>query len=307
MQNNELIQEDEIDLRQLFSTIWKYKKFIFIFIFIATTLSIFYAMSKPNVYESKAVFSPIGGKNDSKIIPKDLEGFVTLSFGQNIEVYETYKQLLNSFKFTKTFIIKYKLYEDFSNTNNYIYPFSLFNQTNQSNEFGQVNEILTQEQEKVLFSIYKNISANLKISKDKKTNLVNFTYKSPDRFLNKKIIDSFLEYSGKYLKLNEISKIEQKIKNLNNEIVLINNIDLKNKMLELKGTIYKRKVFLQAEDYSGLKVIILPEVSYIKAKSGPKRSLIVIVTGITSLILSIFLVFLIEFIMGNKEENTLVK
>jgi uncharacterized protein involved in exopolysaccharide biosynthesis len=45
-------------------------------------------------------------------------------------------------------------------------------------------------------------------------------------------------------------------------------------------------------------VIVDPYVPDIKDKVGPKRSLIVVVAFITSFILAIFLVFLIEFIRG---------
>ena len=51
--NNEkgLIQEDEIDLRELFFNIWEHKLFIFIFTTIITTFSIVYAYTKTPIYE----------------------------------------------------------------------------------------------------------------------------------------------------------------------------------------------------------------------------------------------------------------
>ena len=53
--NNQIIQEDEIDLRELFITIWNKKIFIMAFTSIVTILSIIYAYSKTPIYEVKSV------------------------------------------------------------------------------------------------------------------------------------------------------------------------------------------------------------------------------------------------------------
>ncbi|WP_419675983.1 Wzz/FepE/Etk N-terminal domain-containing protein [Aliarcobacter butzleri] len=55
MQNQKYLQEDEIDLKELFKTIWSYKKFILIFTFIVTVLSIIYVSLKTPIYQVKSV------------------------------------------------------------------------------------------------------------------------------------------------------------------------------------------------------------------------------------------------------------
>jgi uncharacterized protein involved in exopolysaccharide biosynthesis len=45
------IEEDEIDLRELFAIIAKHKKFIAVFVFIVTLLTIIYVLAKPNEYK----------------------------------------------------------------------------------------------------------------------------------------------------------------------------------------------------------------------------------------------------------------
>jgi uncharacterized protein involved in exopolysaccharide biosynthesis len=47
----------------------------------------------------------------------------------------------------------------------------------------------------------------------------------------------------------------------------------------------------------------MPEVPYIKDKTGPKRGLVVVVAFITSIILGIFAIFFIEFLRGNNDEE----
>ena len=46
MQENKLLAEDEIDLRELFKTIWAKRVFITIFTFIVTVLAAVYAYTK---------------------------------------------------------------------------------------------------------------------------------------------------------------------------------------------------------------------------------------------------------------------
>lgn len=249
MQNKEYIEEDEIDLFALFLTIWKYKYLIVIFVVLATCGSVIYSINQPNIYESKAVFMPTndaaGNKNNSSLIPEDLEGFVTLSIGQNRGIYEVYTRLSKSFNFMKGFILKHELYKTFFDTKNYVYPFGLSASNDETEAFGKVGKKLTPEQEAAVYEIFKEISNNLTIQKDKKTNMVIFSYKSPDRFFNKNILDYYLNYSGEYLKNKEMKQLDDKIDTLKIEIEKLRNIELKNRMLELSGTLYKRKVFLQ--------------------------------------------------------------
>ena len=49
MQNQKYLQEDEIDLRELFKTLWSYKKFILIFTFMITFIALIYVLLKVEI------------------------------------------------------------------------------------------------------------------------------------------------------------------------------------------------------------------------------------------------------------------
>ena len=74
MENNQkIIQEDEIDLRELFLTLWKKKVFIVLLTFIVTVSSILYVNFKPYepVYQGKLLVEigeVFNKNNDSKLI-----------------------------------------------------------------------------------------------------------------------------------------------------------------------------------------------------------------------------------------------
>ena len=54
--NTKNIQEDEIDLRELFLTLWNKRIFIVIFTTITTILSIIFVLNKTPIYEARAVW-----------------------------------------------------------------------------------------------------------------------------------------------------------------------------------------------------------------------------------------------------------
>ena len=65
MENNQkIIQEDQIDLRELFLTIWRKKVFIVLLTFIVTILASIYAFMKTPIYEVKAVIE-VGSFNSN--------------------------------------------------------------------------------------------------------------------------------------------------------------------------------------------------------------------------------------------------
>lgn len=72
MENKQYIQEDEIDLKELFITIWKRKLFVISFTFVVTLLAIIYVLIKNPIpiYQGKA-FLEIG-KIQSQTFGQDL-------------------------------------------------------------------------------------------------------------------------------------------------------------------------------------------------------------------------------------------
>jgi len=140
--NQKIIQEDEIDLRELFLTLWKKKVFIVLFTFIVTVSSILYVNFKPYepVYQGKLLVEigeVFNKNNDSqlidypgnlvKIIEENLNG-LSSSIPRNtnnlIELTVSNKNksdIKNTLTSAYDFIInrhndKTKLYDKFTNT-----------------------------------------------------------------------------------------------------------------------------------------------------------------------------------------------
>tara|TARA_B100001175_G_scaffold75975_1_gene63471 strand:+ start:1228 stop:2139 length:912 start_codon:yes stop_codon:yes gene_type:complete len=63
MHNNSV---DEINIRELFQTIWKGKITIFGITLLSSILAVLFSLSLPNIYQSEAILSPVGAEVGSK-------------------------------------------------------------------------------------------------------------------------------------------------------------------------------------------------------------------------------------------------
>ncbi|MBD3810178.1 MAG: hypothetical protein IE884_06715, partial [Sulfuricurvum sp.] len=57
-QPTNIVNDDEIDLRELAQTILRHKGKLTLFVIIITLLSVVWSLSKPNIYHSRAVLVP---------------------------------------------------------------------------------------------------------------------------------------------------------------------------------------------------------------------------------------------------------
>ena len=249
MENNQkIIQEDEIDLRELFLTIWRKKVFIVLLTFIVTILASIYAFMKTPIYEVKVVIE-VG------------------SFNSN------------------------------SNSNsNYI-----------ENPLNLIKKLLILNKENIKGIQDSNIE-NITLVKST-PNLIELSATSASnengiKLLNKIVADVKEEHLSKIDSYKSL--IVDNINNLKSQIKLLE--DDKNKFdgslavkFELVSKINDLELQISLHNIQNTKLIgdIITNEYPIK----PKKKLIVAVSFVTGFILSIFLVFFMEFIRSFKDKN----
>jgi LPS O-antigen subunit length determinant protein (WzzB/FepE family) len=297
------IEEDEIDLRELFATIAKHKIFIAVFVFIVTSLTIVYVLSKPNEYKIYTVLAP---QEQSKSV--NLGGLgalasmagVNIGGGSGVTPDVAFEQLLNNYAFMKEFIIKRgiekKLLSD-DLEKDYVFAFN----------YDGIYKFFKSDKkpEKIDFfkDIYEPFVKRFNISTDKKTGLITISFIHPNRSFAYYVLTSFLEDGTKFLVNKSLQDINAQIVKYQTELKKTNNIELKSELAKLISSLIKQKVYINSSKYYKVKVITDPYIPDVKDKAKPKRGLIVVVAFITSFILAIFLVFFIEFVRNTKEEN----
>lgn len=302
------IQEDEIDLRELFSTIWQNKFTIAIFALLITSFSLLYALKQPNVYTSSTVLilkesskPSIGGGAAAMAA---MAGIDIGGGGGGIDIVGLFKNLLSNYSFNKDIIEKYKIDQMISLENiekNLVFA---ANKREIYNFFKSTSE--AKDKEEIIFGTFEKLKRILSTATDKESGAITLSAKFEDRFVAKRLLEIYLVEMSNYIKRLDLKEIDEQVKYYEKELNDAKNLDLKSNINELLSALVKKKVLSQAGEFYMVKQLTKPQVAYVKDKVGPKRSLIIIVAFITSIILGIFFIFLKEFIKKDEEsESTL--
>ncbi|MEV9529111.1 Wzz/FepE/Etk N-terminal domain-containing protein [Aliarcobacter butzleri] len=86
MQNEKYLQEDEIDLKELFKTLWKHKIFILVFTSMITFIALIYVLLKNPIpiYQGK-MYLEIGQIQNKNFAPMSIEKVTDLAYILNLE------------------------------------------------------------------------------------------------------------------------------------------------------------------------------------------------------------------------------
>ena len=300
--NNEVIMEDEIDLRELFSTIYKNKFKIFFLTFIITSLTVVYTLSIPNSYKSQTKLvsqtqakPTLGGLGA-------LAGMAGIDLGGsgNIDAVTSLETILTDYSFEQYMIKKYNLIDKFvPKHDNLVFALAYDDVYNMLHTKSSKSDVTLEEK---TYNTYKEILKTISISSDKKSGLITLSAESNDRFLAKKLVEIYLKELSDRMQKLDMQSVNKQIEFYNNELNNITDISIREQLGELVTGLLQKKVLSKANEYYNVKQLTKPQVAYIKDKTKPKRSLIVVVAFITSIILGIFAVFFIEFIKKNEED-----
>ena len=306
MQENKPLEEDEIDLKELFKTIWDKKIFIIIFTLAITVLATVYAYSKTPIYEAKALLE-IGEykKNpvdDAVALEKKLST-IFIDMEKNLKDKTSQISNISVVKGLKNFLeIKS---ESTSNEE-------------AKNEILKVLTFVQNEHEKILDDVKKqkemelrNIDLQISDIKSKSVDLID--KKIENNIKNLKSLEEQLKQIDENLKkidtlnpsLAALKLMEKR--DITNSIntITIQNFELESKKDELlTTTLYKleesKKIIelsLLPHNYKNTQIV--GEIMTNDFPTKPKKKLIVAVAFVTGFIISIFLVFLFNFIKQN--------
>ncbi|ACM92415.1 chain length determinant protein [Nautilia profundicola AmH] len=264
------IEDDEIDLKQIIILLLKYKKFIFLFTFIITVLALIYAYTIKPIYEIKAniqlgYISNSNSNSNSKIYL--LEPQATMIY--IINKFDKSKDINASYPKVNVNIIKKTKdilnisVQNFSNTSAKEYLIRI------------VNTLKKQENSK-LYAYIQNINSQIQILNNQIKTIQN------EIILLNKSLPKIKDTNIYQLTLNKINDYQNQITDIKLKIA-----DLKTKISPINIT----------------KTHIIGTIKQNPNPIKPKKKLIVIIAFITGLILSIFLVFFIEFVKSLKEQN----
>ena len=296
----EYTQEDEIDLRELWVTLLKYKYKIVIFTIVVTFFGLVYTLSLPNSYKSYTLLTPQETKTPS--IAGELAAMMTgISYGAgNLDAFTSLKAILSDYSFNKAVIEKNGLVERINSTTkekNYLFAFGydgVYSLLHPSDEIEHDKDGRTSEQK--LFNTYRYLEGMLSISSDKKTNLITLSATSNDRFFAKEIVEIYLVALTEHLEELEIIDVTNKIKFYKQELASAKDIELRKEISGLISALVQKRVLSSANEYYIVSQLIAPRVAFASEKTGPNRKHMLMLIAIMSLMLGVCSAFLKEFI-----------
>lgn len=303
-QNIQMIEEDEIDLRELFAVIAKRKLFILVFSFVVTLLAVVYVLSKPNVYTVKTELLPV--EATSGVSLGGLGGLASLAGveiggGGEISPSKSFEMVLNDYGLVKQFVRNNALDTVLlkPDTSNYYFAlgyrgvYDFFNTPSDKEE---------SDEEQDIYNTYKILTEKISISADKKTGVMTLSVSDPDMHLALNMLDLFLRKASLYLIDIKDKEIDTQLKYYEKTLKKIRDVQIKEQLSLQVSALIHSKIMLHSSPYYKVKKITEPVLPYYQDKSKPKRGLIVVVAFITSIMLSIFMVFFLEFIQNKNEE-----
>lgn len=299
----DVITEDEIDLKELFVTIWKNKLIIVMFTALVTLFGLLYALSKPNEYKSSTVLVPQNDSTPSLVGLGSLAGLAGASTkvdgGRAIDSLQI---ILNDYEFNKYIIRKYDLSNKLkTNPEHLVFAFGfdgVYNLFNSKND-----ELDKQKEEEMLYDTFEKVQNILSLNSDETSGMITLSAHAADRYILKDLIEIYLTELTQHLRMREMADVDRQIKYYQEELSSTNDIKLKEELSRLTSVLVQKRVLSQSNPFYNVSQLTTPQVPYIKDKTGPKRALILVVSFVTGFILSIFCVFLYEFIKNSKEEH----
>lgn len=299
--HQQMLDEDEIDLRELWQTIVNYKKQICIFSTFSVLLALVILLSTPNQYETSVSLAPQSQSKTSALGGQSaIAGMAGIDIGGSSEVSTSdyLSTLLQDYTFNVKMIEKYSLDKKINgNDENYIFAlgfrafYDLFHSSKDDSK---------KSREEVLFVTTEKLSKIITFSSDKKSGIMTLKATSEDRFFAKELVEIYLKEMTNYVRILDMQDTEQKIAYYRDEMAKKDDVELKKNLASLVASLIQKSVLAKSSEFYLVKPITSPEVANFKDKTKPKRGLILVVTLVTSLILGIFGAFFVEFIRNSK-------
>ena len=295
--------EDEIDLRELWQTLKKYRLKIALFVLTVTVLSVVYLLSIPNVYKSSTVLAPQTESKSALGGLGALAGMAGIDIGgQKLDTYDYLHTIMQDFSFQKHLIQKYNLAQKLKiDPKNMVFAFGYRGVYDMLH--GSKKDKVEKTEEEIVFDTYKKLQKMVELSKDKKSGTITLSVSSKDRYLAKELVDIYLKEATDYLRKLDMQDIEKQIEFYKEEMKKGDNLQLKKHLASLASALVQKRVLSNSSQFYLVRQITKPQVAYIKDKVKPKRALILVVAFVTSLILGVFGAFFAEFLKGDSSKE----
>jgi uncharacterized protein involved in exopolysaccharide biosynthesis len=297
--------DDEIDLRELFATLWRGKWIVLLLTVVFAAAGVFYALSKPDIYQASVLLAPAQDEGRAGGLSGQLGGLASLAGislgggGGNKTVMA--KQVLQSRAFLTDFIHRHNLSVPLMAT-------KAWDMENQEWEIDrevynpQTGEWLPDEdgesQKPTDWDMVKKFKeGHLSVSDDEETGMVTLNVKSQSPLVAKEWAEKLVHDINEHMRQQDVKEAEARIAYLEDKLSETNIAGMQQVFYQLIESETRTVMLANAQNEYIFKTVdpaVVPQ-----EKSEPKRALIAIVATMLGGMLGIFTVFVIAFIRSS--------
>ncbi len=301
--------DDEIDFGELFNILYQGKWIIVSVTAFILIIGVLYSLRLPNIYESKSLLIPVDSSSD---ISGALGNYSTLAGIAGINLPSSNDgsnslkaiQKLSSLSFfennimTNIFLPDLMALKSWSpETNTMTYDERIYQKNNNTwvRDYSYPQKQIPSAQES--FKVF--ITEHLSLSEDKKTGLISLSIKHQSPFVAKEWAELLIKEVNNFYRQKDKSQSEKALRYLNQQFAMTGLSEIKQVLAQLLQEETKKLTLIEANQSYVFEYIDPPAV--MEKKSEPKRSLIVMLSGLLGGILSIVLVLLKHYVSKERK------
>ncbi|MFB2800281.1 Wzz/FepE/Etk N-terminal domain-containing protein [Shewanella seohaensis] len=304
------LANDEIDLRELFSVIWKGKWLIIAITIVFAIASVVFAILQPNIYKSEALLAPASEEQGGGLsaLASQFGGLASLA-GVNIgakggtDKTQLAIEVLKSRQFTSEFIQKHNILADLmaakkwdSAADKLVYDEDNYIEATKS----WVRKVKAPfKPEPSMQEAYKEFNKIIVVNKDKESGMVKISIEHLSPTVAQQWVTWLIQDINNVMKDRDVAEAHRSTKFLNKQIALTNVADIKTVLYKLIEEQAKTIMFAEVRDEYVFKTIdpaLAPE-----EKAKPKRALICVLGTMLGGILGVMFALVRHFM--RKEQS----
>ena len=280
--------DEEVDLRKMLDAFLKNMILIVLVTSSFAMISIFYALSIPNQYQSSVVVAPINndGSSLSSLGSSSIGGLASLAginlSSEGVSESQIALRIMQSWSFIEVFIQK-------NNLSKYLIAAEGWDDQNDRMLFNP--DVYDSKNEKWLinkpssWSLYKSFIGRLSVQEDQKTGMTTITFKYYSPRVSKEIVELFIEDINQYMRSRKLEKVDKSIRYLQRQIDNSPIKEMANVFYQIIAEETKAKMLAEATPEYAFVTISRAMIPY--ERSEPTRSIIVIIWTIIGFTISL--------------------
>ena len=300
------VPDDEIDLRELFSVIWKGKWIIIAITFVFAVASVVFAISQPNIYKSEALLSPADSEQAGGGLAALAGQFgglasmagINLGSAGGVDKTQMAIEVMKSRQFASEFIQKHQILADLMAAEKWDMQNNTLSYDNES--YDSANKQWVREvkppfkPEPSMQEAYKVFSKIVAVNAAKDTGMVTVSVEHLSPAIAQQWVNWLIQDINTVMKERDVAEAIKSTEFLESKIQQTNVADIRSILYKLVEEQAKTIMFAEVRDEYVFKTIdpaLIPE-----EKAKPKRALICVLGTMLGGMLGVMFVLIRYFV-----------